>query len=139
MKRYLRHVKSRVSANFKRFSKKLRNLKIKLFILELIQSILKKIIDGRDGPVLLPLEPDKVEKKEPPKIFNKKPIGDKMTDREKLMKIEEALHKMRDNYRKIRANKNGGVHMYTNKDVGELVCKDLDKLFKYMQELEVKQ
>ncbi len=134
MKRILRHVKSGISKKFK-------SLRINLFILELIQSILKKIIDGANGPeLLLPEEVEEELKKQPPErenIFNNEPKGDTMTDREKLMKIEEALHKMRDNYRKIKKNKTGTLQMYTNKDLGDLVTKDLDSLFKYMESLEV--
>lgn len=131
MKRQMRHVK----ITLKRFS----NLDIKLYILELIQSILKRIIDGKDGPLILPIEEERdKESSKKPVIFKEEPNGDKMTDREKLIKIEEALHKMRDNYRKIKANKGGGVQMFTSKDVGDLVCKDLDRLFTYMQELEGK-
>lgn len=113
----------------------LKRFDIKLYILEIIQSILKSIIDTDIVPYssLETLE----KKQELPRIFNKETNGDNMTDREKLMRIEEALHKMRDNYRKIRSNKTGALQMYTNKDVGELVCKDLEKLFKYMEELEV--
>lgn len=133
MKRILRHVKSGVSNKFKR-------LRIKLFILKFIQSILKRIIDGTTGPVLLlPEEVEEAAKKQPPereKIFNNEPKGETMTDREKLMKIEEALHKMRDNYRKIKKNKTGAIQMYTNKDLGDLVTRDLDSLFKYMESLE---
>lgn len=140
MKKFFLHVKRRVLEKFRRFSIEVNNFNLRIYILEKIQSILKILIDGKNGPWQLPLEDPSEEKsdsiKKVNRIFTTEPNGEKMTDREKLMKIEEALHKMRDNYRAIKANKSGALQMYTNKDVGDLVCKDLEKLFKYMEELE---
>lgn len=62
----------------------------------------------------------------------------KMTDREKLVKLEEAVKKMRANYIAIRDSQ-GGVQMFTNRDVGTMVNKDLEKLLDYMKAMETVQ
>ena len=136
MKHSLYHARPRISIKFKM-------PQIKLFILRVIQVILKKVIDGKTGPrVGLPeeiVDTGNVRKKESEvkKIFNKEARSNTMTDRDKLMRIEEALHHLRDNYRKIKQNKSGAIAMYTNKDLGDMVTKDLEKLFVYMESLEV--
>lgn len=129
-----------------------KNIKIK--VLEFIQKILKDLIDGKNGEHI-PILPDKqvynskkerYKMKHEPRIFllehekNSDQLNkeNKMTDREKLVEIEESLKSMRTKYRQYKANITGAVATHTNKDVGDMVTKDLDRIINFMQELEKK-
>lgn len=118
--------------------RKFKSIDIKYILLYNIQKILKYLIDGRPDKNILK---DQIEQN-----LEQRENSMKLTDRQKLEKIEQSLRSMQKKYHVYRTGrvdpKKPKVYdhtVFTRKDVGEMVEKDIQRVLDFMREMEESQ
>lgn len=121
----------------KKLYKRFISIDIRYILLYNVQKILKNLIDGKPDKEVAH---NQIEEKE---NLEHREINMKLTDRQKLEKIEQSLRSMQKKYH---VYKTGRVDpnkpkvydhtVFTRKDVGEMVEKDIQRVLDFMREME---
>jgi predicted MPP superfamily phosphohydrolase len=128
---------SKLKKKLKKIYKKFISIDIRYILLYNVQKILKNLIDGKPDKEIAH---NQIEEKE---NLSQREINMKLTDRQKLERIEESLRSMQKKYH---VYKTGRVDpskpkvydhtVFTRKDVGEMVEKDIQRVLDFMREME---
>jgi predicted MPP superfamily phosphohydrolase len=128
---------SKLKKKLKKIYKKFISIDIRYILLYNVQKILKNLIDGKPDREIAH---NQIEEKE---NLSQREINMKLTDRQKLERIEESLRSMQKKYH---VYKTGRVDpskpkvydhtVFTRKDVGEMVEKDIQRVLDFMREME---